>query len=153
MPLGTQVLLLEVRGNLRHRIEKLGAELPWGDLSAPQRQLKNIAREQPWGGDAADGLVERPLWANGAFVYLTPRHAAEFLASWRSSWRSWRSSCRESCMPLYLETKHILVSEEYRALVGEVLSACPEGPGREAFLLRRAGVIDREDVIHMPFQA
>ena len=142
MPLGTQVLLLEVRGNLRHRIEKLGAELPWGDLSAPQRQLKNIAREQPWGGDAADGLVERPLWANGAFVYLTPRHAAEFLAS-----------IRESCMPLCLETKHILVSEEYRALVGEVLSACPEGPGREAFLLRRAGVIDREDVIHMPFQA
>ena len=31
----------------------------------------------------------------------------------------------------------------------EVLEASPEGPGREAFLMRRAGVIDGEDRVEL----
>ena len=48
-----------------------------------------------------------------------------------------------------LQSKHILVSPQFRPLVQEVLEASPEGPGREAFLMRRAGVIDGEDRVEL----
>ena len=48
-----------------------------------------------------------------------------------------------------LESKHVLVSREYRMILKEVLEAAPAGSGREAFLTRRAGVIETEIVIEI----
>ena len=40
------VLLLVIKGNLRHRIEKLGTEKTDGELNNPQLKLRRIAYEQ-----------------------------------------------------------------------------------------------------------
>ena len=92
--------------------------------------------------ECSDGLGERPLWAKGAFVYLTPLHAAELL-----------ESIRESGTPLPLQTKHVVVSEEYMGTLTEVLHALPEGSGRELFLERRAGSIQSMTVLDLPLQS
>ena len=82
------------------------------------------------------GLPERPSWANGAFVYLTPRHAAEI-----------QETMLATGTRLYLQSKHILVSEEYKDLVQDVLSLRIDGPGREAFLTRRAGMFAQSEEV------
>jgi len=135
----SDVWLLVVKGNLRHRIEKLGVEKADADLSQGQRRLREAARLQNFGpGQAGEPEhPERPAWANGAFVYLTPNHAAKICQAAEVS-------------GLQLQSKHVLVSEEYRALVKEVLATGPNGPGREAFLLRRAGAVEREDRVNLP---
>ena len=66
------VYLLVVKGNLRHRILKLGCEKAWCELSPAQRDLRRIAVDQKF---VYSKGPERPEWANGAFLYLEPRHA------------------------------------------------------------------------------
>ena len=131
------ILLLVIKGNLRHRIEKLGTEKddrnpdPSQRLNPKQRELRQIAENQPW----KDFKVpERPSWANGAFVYLTADHCKVV------------EKAIESCKTI-LQSKHLLVSPKYKSIVMAVLEASSEGPGREAFLMRRAGAIDAEDRI------
>ena len=133
----TQILRLLVKGNYRHRIIKLGAENSQQDLSEPQQLLKEIAYRMPI-SESLDGLRERPSWSNNAFVYLAPLHAAEI------------QEMLESGICLDLQSKHVLVSEEYKDLVKDVLAACPKGAGRELFLTRRAGVVVSEEVFATP---
>ena len=122
------VWLLVVKGNLSHRIELLGVEKPEQALTEPQRRLRIAAREQ--GFDAEP--PERPSWANGAFVYLTQEHAADI-----------QQGIRESGVKLL--SKHILVSGEFKDALKAALDAKPDGSGREAYQIRRAGEIFQEE--------
>ena len=130
------VLLLEIRGNLRHRIEKLGVEKTDEELNNPQYKLRRIAYEQTQPHWHIEKAYERPQWANGAFVYLSQGHARVIEEAIRVSGKT-------------LQSKHLLVSPQFKPLVKEVLEASPEGPGREAFLMRRAGVIDGEERVEL----
>ena len=67
------VLLMVVKGNLRHRIEKLGIEKSESQLTEGQHRLREIARLKKFGSCRP----ERPDWARGAFFYLTPHRAAK----------------------------------------------------------------------------
>ena len=69
------VLLLVVKGNLRHRIEKLGTEKTDEELNKPQFKLRRIVYEQTQPHWYVEKAYERPQWANGAFVYLSQGHA------------------------------------------------------------------------------
>lgn len=131
------VLMLTVKGNLRHRIEKLGTEKDVSELTEAQLKLRKIAQLQNLGGHSLTKFPERPEWANGAFLYLTREHASEIIFALKDN-------------NIELQGKYILVSTEYKPIVDEVLKAQPGGAGREAFLLRRAGVIEKEDRIPMP---
>ena len=115
------VWLLVVRGNLRHRILLLGVEKLEEALTEPQRRLRIAAREQ--GFDAEP--PERPAWANGAFVYLTQEHAVDI-----------QQAIRES--GVQLQSKHILISGEFKDALKAALDVKPAGSGREAFQIRRA---------------
>jgi len=128
------ICLLVVKGNLRHRIEKLGMEKSPPQLSEDQAKLREIAVEM--GFDCA--TPERPDWAGGAFVYLTRYHVGLIDATVQGH-------------GLQLQSKHVLVSEEYVELVKTVLVATPGGSGREAFLTRRAGVIEKMDTLPVLF--
>ena len=124
------VLLMVVKGNLRHRIEKLGIEKSESQLTEGQHRLREIARLQKFGSCPP----ERPDWGRGAFFYLTPHHAAKIQDVTKAK-------------EIELASKHVLVSREYRMILKGVLEAAPAGSGREAFLTRRAGVIETETVI------
>mmetsp|Transcript_17392 Transcript_17392/g.47462 ORF Transcript_17392/g.47462 Transcript_17392/m.47462 type:complete len:720 (-) Transcript_17392:152-2311(-) len=130
----TNVWLLVVKGNLRHRIEILGVEKPSAELSDEQKALRHAATEQRFNSDVVCQFPERPPWANGAFVYLTPEHAADI-----------QTAIDEH--GVRLQSKHILVSEELKPILKKVLDAKPDGHNREAFLRRRAGAIEREDIV------
>ena len=131
--MSSHVRLLTVKGNLRHRIELLGLERESKRLSFSQRRLRDVAdaqgfRERPY---------ERPSFASGAFVYLTPAHA---LCIERVLVERGESS---------LQSKHILVSDDFFDLVKDALSDRPVGRGREAFLIRRSGIISSCEIILM----
>ena len=84
----SEISQLVVKGNLRHRIEKLGTEKEDNELTDSQMQLRHIARamqkvlndlakpcalpESPPQATKQQPPPERPSWANGAFLYLTP---------------------------------------------------------------------------------
>ena len=134
----SSVRLLVVTGNLRHRIEKLGCEKRYEDMTEDQRILHDAAKLQglnAWGADLDPmGKPERPLWANQAFVYLLPEHAACIEQAVRHAGKE-------------LQSKHILVSEELKETLERTLGAKPEGGGREGVQLRRAGEISQEEGI------
>ena len=83
-PAEDDILILTVKGNLRHRIDKFGIEIPQTEpVTLCQRRLLRIACEQQL-GDPEDKLA-RPGWAGGAFVFATKQHAAliqERLEGW-----------------------------------------------------------------------
>lgn len=122
------VWLLVVKGNLRHRIVKLGCERPIEELSDEQRKLRLVAEFQKF--DSAP--PERPPWANGAFLYLEHGHAQMIQDVVQQ-------------YGLKLQSKHMLVSQKYISLVEQTLQQGPEGSGREAFLMRRAGSIEKKE--------
>ena len=133
------VIKIVVKGNLKHRIEKLGTEKEEFEMTAIQRILRRIAKEQvqtEWTWKENVGGYERPEWTNGAFVYLSKGHA-----------RKIKDVIERR--QIVLQSKHLLVSPQYYQLVKEALQVPVEGPGREAFLLRRAGVIDEEGRIEL----
>jgi len=123
------VYLLVVKGNLRHRILKLGCEKAWCELSPAQRYLRRIAVDQKF---VFSKGPERPEWANGAFLYLEPEHAKvieKYIAD----------------SGLKLQSKHMLVSASILQLTEQTLKEGPECSGREAFLMRRAGSIEKKE--------
>ena len=139
----SRVFKLVVKGNLRHRIDKLGTEKDESQLTEGQHKLRAVAEEQQrrlesLGPDGNDGAAtsahgpraERPSWAAGAFVYLAAEHVPEVMEAIKEQ-------------GVKLQSKHILVSEQHKDLVKQVLTVSPEGPGREAFLTRRAGAIEQ----------
>ena len=131
------VLLLVVKGNLRHRIEKLGTEKDEAELNDLQIKLRRIAEQQTLQWWVVEKCYERPHWANGAFVYLSPGHAQVIEHAVAVSGKT-------------LQSKHILVNPQFRPLVQEVLEATPEGPsGREVFLMRRAGMIEEVEKVEL----
>ena len=139
-----KVLKLEGKGNLRHRIIKLGTEKDEALLSVDQKALRDIAKAQHNSLEPLDGELlapkprhERPWWATGALVYCAKEHVAEV-----------RQALTEQ--GVHLQSKHIIVSEVHEALLRRVLTHSPEGPGREAFLLRRAGAIEQVESVNLP---
>ena len=82
------VPLLVSKGNLRHRIDKLGCEEPEEQLNMAQVKLRRIAEQQMQQWWVVRKVYERPAyerpaWANGAFVYLSHDHAICWLTSSR----------------------------------------------------------------------
>ena len=113
-----------VSGSLKHSIEKLGTERGIDCATVLQH---------PWVETIKDHR-ERPVWANGVFIYCNPQHAKLVQAE-------------HERFPFLLQSKHIICSPEYAALVKEVLAADPEDGiafGRQAFLMKRAGSIKEE---------
>ena len=144
-----KVQKLVVKGNLRHRIDKLGTEKDKALLSEDQKALRAIAKAQQNRLESLDGTKdgesqaprprdERPSWAAGAFVYCAKEHFAEV-----------RHAMKEQ--GVILQSKHILVSEVHQDLLRRVLTMSPEGPGREAFLTRRAGAIEQVEAVNLPY--
>jgi len=125
--------LLHIKGNLKHRIELLGAEKDIG-LTENQRRLKEAAlmlKTAALSEGMRQGPLGRPAMFNGAFVYVTKQHACCLGTLLRS----------HGFEPEDIQSKHIIVSDELLADVTISLSAQPEGAGREAFQLRRAGEV------------
>jgi len=125
------VWLLQVKGNLRHRIELLGAEKVRG-LSESQRRLNEAARmlkAPEFSEGMRQGPLGRPEIFNGAFVYVTRQHACFLSALMRS----------HGFETVHIQSKHVIVSDEHVSDVIICFSAQPEGQGRDAFQLRRAG--------------
>ena len=123
-------LLLVVAGNRRHRMLRLGIEQEREVLTLAQTELRDIGRRQSFEG----GTPEQPTWANGACVYLTEQHAATIQDVIRKR-------------GVRLQSKHVVVSEEYEDLLDEALSARHKGESREAFLMRRVGAIESREVL------
>ena len=121
------VLLLVVKGNLKHRIEKMGTEIRQDDLNPAQKVLRKIAEDQGFNSVPP----ERPAWANGAFLFLTKAHADQIRG-------------QVARQGVHLQSKHILVSPTHRQALDACLSAKPERSGREAFLVSRAGMVQTE---------
>ena len=119
--------MLVVKGNLRHRVDLLGAETHVSSLTEAQKKLREAANVQ-WGDSCCEECAERPRWANGAFIYLKPEHAI---------------GIRDAldARGLRLQSKHVLCSEELFVDVKAALDARPPGQGREVFLEQRAGVL------------
>ena len=53
---------------------------------------------------------------------------------------------------IFLQSKHVLVSDGLKSMVKELLEAKPPGSGREAFLKRRSGDVEKEERIALPEQ-
>ena len=134
----SDVYLLVVKGNLRHRVDLLGAETAENNLTEAQRKLREAAQKQ-WEDIAEENhqLAERPDWAHGAFVYLKPEHAKCIAKALKDA-------------NVRLQSKHVLVSKELFAIAKSALDARLAGPGREAFLKQRAGVISEKTIVPLP---
>ena len=137
-------LLLRIRGNLRHRIQRLGTETDANQLIESQKTLRRIAKQMPFGAprkvhfDGPRTVLDRPGWANGAFVYLSAEHCKGIEKAIRDA-------------GVQLQSKHLLVSPEYKHVVKEVFDASPEAADRTGRkLFRRAAVIDAEEKIYLP---
>ena len=120
--------LLVAKGNLRHRIELLGAEKDWRLLSRAQRELRDVAVAQNFSLERP----ERPSWANGAFIYVGAHYADEV------------HSVVEK-RGVKLQSKHIVASNAIMPTVVAALSAPPLNPdltSREIYLYRRVSFQD-----------
>ena len=124
------VIILVVKGNLKHRLLKLGTELHKDDLTPAQRELRRIAEDQQFG----DWPPERPRWANGACLFLTRAHADQI------------QGCIER-QGVHLQSKHVVVSPTHRAALDACLDVKPLRSGREAFLISRAGMVQTETML------
>ena len=121
------VIIFVVKGNLKHRLLKLGVELHEDDLTPAQKALRKIAHDQKF----QSVPPERPSWAGGACLYLTEAHANQIQDQLKRQGVS-------------LQSKHIVVSPTHQTAVELCLSAKPNRTGREAFLISRAGMVQTE---------
>ena len=132
------IIIMTVKGNLRHRIVKLGSERLLDDLTPEQLQLRYVALQQKC-RDVISGHAERPTWGGGAFFYCETGHL---------------HLVRETMhrLPFDLQSKHIVCSPAYEAIVRECIAAATPGlpPGREGFLIKRSGQIRQYDVVELP---
>ena len=97
------VWLLQVKGNLKHRIELLGAEKVEG-LTENQRRLNEAAsmlQTAALSEEMRQGPLGRPALFNGAFVYVTRQQASCLGALLRS----------HGFEPAHIQSKHIIVSD------------------------------------------
>ena len=136
------VWLLTVKGNLRHRIEKFGIELPCdAELTEPQSRLRKVAIAQQF-----DGKLGRPDWANDAFVFVTVAHAASI----QDTMQEW---CTKEGKKL--KCKYVIVSESLEDLLLEVLSAQPPAgtTGKEAFQFNRSGQVDARATVRIKMRS
>ena len=109
---------------------RLAAKIQMGSFTNGEdwRMVTTITGTFHWG-------PERPSFANGAVVFLTPRDCS-VLEHW----------CRTKAVQL--QSKHAVVSAEYMQLFGAAMRECekcvPPGPdnGRERFITRRASTIN-----------
>ena len=131
----TRAWLLVVKGNLRHRIELIGMEKPKEELTDAQRKLREAAEAVPCRGLAPEN-PERPGWANGACIYLVDQDVdeiAEAIKEWAEK------------DPTHIHVQAHVGERRVEGCLEGVMSAKPEGSGREAFEIRRAGDISTED--------
>ena len=136
-PAEDDILILTVTGNLRHRIDKCGIEIPQTEPATDcQRRLCRIARasEQQLG----EGKLARPDWAGGAFVFVTKHHAAliqERLEGWmRAERRTFQS-------------KYVFVSASLKEVLTQALHSkeVPDGmTGKEKEQWLKCGKIKEE---------
>ena len=136
------VWLLTVKGNLRHRIEKFGIELPCdAELTEPQSRLRKVAIAQQF-----DGKLGRPDWANDAFVFVTVAHAASI----QDTMQEWCTKQGKK-----LKCKYVIVSESLEDLLLEVLSAQPPAgtTGKEAFQFNRSGQVDARATVRIKMRS
>ena len=68
------VVVMTVKGSLKHRIELLGEEIEEAALTDEQLVLRNVASAQGFDDLTSDHLA-RPAWGKGAFFYCEPAHA------------------------------------------------------------------------------
>ena len=120
--LDRSVYVLIVKGNLAHRLTLVGVEKRMEDLNEHQVRLREVAQEYPW----EQYHPGRPLWACGAFVFLTREHANDI-------------QLRIEKAEIVLQSKHMLVSHSLLETLQNALDTPPEcvTNGREAFLYRR----------------
>jgi len=140
------VSVIVVKGNLTDKIWLLGLERDYCDCDSAQRDLRHIMLAQ---ADAAPNVFKyknkaleqqgRPACSTGAFLVLNPYHARRFYDI-------------KAAFGVALQSKHMVVSLEYRPLVESLLIAKPPGGGRTAFMRRRAGNVDEEMIVHMDMQ-
>ena len=144
---------LAVKGNLKHRLEKLGIEIPWNDLGKTQKKLRSIVWSQVWApvlpacnpnsqhvrtpeelealgkmeevGEEPFDPVRPPLGGGAFFGYLTPDDSRLLPRT-----RMWHELCADE----ELLSTFIVVSSYYEEGIQEVLSVAKEGNGREHFL-------------------
>ena len=141
---------MHTKGNLGKRIAKLGSEKEAAELSPFQIILRRTAEQQtqPWW--TVSRTYDRPDWANGAFVYLLPRHARLIEHAIRTA---------EINCGARLNSRHVVVSGggesgnpwfmPLKDLVTEQLRWVPPGTGREVFIMRKTGQIEYEDKIFL----
>ena len=110
-----RVILMTVKGNLRHRIEKLGEEEEITNMTEGQRTLRTIAAEQYFEADGLiSGHLSRPLWGGGAFFYCD-----EVVVNLMKDTRR--------VLPFPLQSKHIVCSPQHEAAVRECLGGFGDG--------------------------
>ena len=133
------VWVLVAKGNLAHRIEKLGIEQSDSDeLTDAQSCLRKVAKAQPF-----HGQLGRPTWAKGAFVLVTGAH----VASIEATLEEWMTNNGEELM-----SNHIIVSGMMKEAHDEALRIEPPESivEREAFQIRRCGEIAEQERIAIP---
>ena len=132
------VIVMTIKGNLRHRIAKLGSEKPPEELTDVQRTLRNIAMQQEC-KNIISNHHERPSWGGGAFYYCEKEHLELFREVMHR-------------LPFTCQSKHVVCSEGFVECVRACIAAkeTVPGRGREAFLIKRAGKIRQFDLIELP---
>ena len=102
------VCVFDAKGNLKHRIDTFGCEVPYDERTNIQRWLSIIARKQ-WDIPEAHPRHERPSFARGAFMYVRPEQAKAFFA--QSLHRAWK-----------LQSANVIISTEYVPLVRRAMA-------------------------------
>ena len=133
------VIVMIVRGSLRHRIEQIGEEVLDADLTDRQRVLRTIAVAQGFRDDELlNGHKSRPYWGGGAFFYC--EEAVVNLMKYTQGF-----------LPFWLQSKHVVCSPQHEVAIRECLGDFDEGQkGREAFLKKRAGQVKDYHVVELP---
>lgn len=132
MSVGKQdrVWILCLKGNSRHWLEQLGIGRKEEELSIPQRTLLSIAKKQNF-----DSTVPgQPLWALGALVFVSARHASEIQAAIAEN-------------NIDLKAHHLIVSDMYKSIIEELLKNRVGQTNKEKYQSTRNGIAKREEQV------
>ena len=137
------VYIMTIKGNLRHRILKLGEELDSSLMNSKQMELRAIAEKQGFQHRIGNHPA-RPEWAGGAFLYCEPVRAEALKKTL-------------PLIPIKLQSKHVVCSPQYlrtvfHCLNGEIIDPTIQDnfQGREKSLIKRAGQVKELYVVQMP---
>mmetsp|Transcript_90177 Transcript_90177/g.263692 ORF Transcript_90177/g.263692 Transcript_90177/m.263692 type:complete len:493 (-) Transcript_90177:200-1678(-) len=137
----SSVCLFEVKGSHAHRVAQLVLHDETEPKSEAQRKLHDIAKCQNF----CLKNPERPQWARGAFVFVTPLHASEI----RTAVEEY-----EALNQCQLKKHHLIASDVYVELVVEALSAVAWPTGglniRDAYQSSRPGALKHKADIALP---